>query len=67
MLWQTRLPPALHHKDEFAYEFVNSGGRVICSSWYPVRARHPCHTSGDVPYRRKLPADYDVERALVLT
>src|SRR5215467_13505053 len=64
---QIRPSLTLRHKGAFAYEFVNSRGRVICPSRYHARARPPCHTSGAAPYRRTLPVDHDVERAHVLT
>ena len=67
MLWQTRITLALRYKDEFAYEFVNSRGRAICTPWYHTRARPPCHTSGAAPDGRALPAGYDGERAHTLT
>ena len=64
---QPRSIAILIHKAEFAYEFVNSRGRAICTPWYHTRARPPCHTSGAAPDGRALPAGYDGERAHTLT
>ena len=67
MFAQTRSITTLRHKRQFAYEFVNSRGRVIYTPWYHTRARRPHRTSGVAPYRLVLPADQDVERAHTLT
>src|SRR5262245_62346006 len=60
---QIRAIAILRHKGEFPYEFVNSRGRIICTSWPYTRARPPCHTYGAAPDKRALPAGYDGERA----
>ena len=62
-----QLPTSTAPQGRFAYEFVNSRGRVICTPWDHVRARPPCRTSGAVPDAHALLADHDGERTRLFT